>query len=84
MDTDVLPFIGFFVVVMVIVAIVFWILTKQKSRWGITFSRKPCPRCGTMPPAVRVPKSVDEAVWGGWTCPKCGCKCDKYGREHAA
>jgi hypothetical protein len=84
MDPAVLPFIGFPVLILVIIAIVFWILTKRKSPWGITFSRKPCPRCGTMPPVVRVPKGLDETIFGGWTCSNCGCKVDKYGRERAA
>jgi hypothetical protein len=33
---------------------------------------------------VRVPKGMEETLWGGWTCPNCGCKVDKYGRERPA
>ncbi len=76
-------FIGL-VVVILVAALALWILTKRKSRWGISFSRKPCPRCGTIAPMVRVPKGMEETLWGGWTCPNCGCKVDKYGRERSA
>jgi hypothetical protein len=33
---------------------------------------------------MRKPASSGEAMWGGWTCPKCGCKLDKYGQERAS
>jgi hypothetical protein len=42
-----------------------------------------CPRCGAVLPTFRIPASMKEALWGGWTCPKCGCKVDKYGKELA-
>jgi len=30
---------------------------------------------------VRRPASFSQAVWGGWTCSKCGCEIDKWGVE---
>jgi hypothetical protein len=24
---------------------------------------------------------LEEMMWGGWTCPNCGCKVDRYGKE---
>jgi len=57
--------------------------TKAKGRWGIDLARKSCPRCGTPLPLIRKPASREEALWGGWTCAKCGAKLDKYGRERA-
>jgi hypothetical protein len=30
------------------------------------------------------PATQEEALWGGWTCPQCGCQVDKYGRERGA
>jgi hypothetical protein len=27
---------------------------------------------------------MEEMMCGGWTCPNCGCKVDKYGRKRAA
>lgn len=42
---------------------------------------KHCPQCNNELPRVRVPTSLSEALWGGWTCEKCGTeiKVDFYG-----
>ncbi len=59
-----------------------WRQSKAKGRWGLgPLGGVNCPRCGTRLPAVRKPSSTEEMLWGGWTCPSCGCKVDKYGRE---
>ena len=42
--------------------------------WG-----KRCPRCGTDLPATRWPTSFKQAIYGGWTCQKCGCEVDRKG-----
>lgn len=69
----------------VLIAVVFLVWqTKTKGLFGLDLSRKKCPRCGTPLPMIRKPSSTEEALWGGWTCPKCGAKIDKYGRERAA
>jgi hypothetical protein len=61
-----------------------WQQSNAKGRWGLgSLTGTKCPRCGTRLPAIRKPTSIEETVWGGWTCPKCGCKVDKYGREIA-
>jgi DNA-directed RNA polymerase subunit RPC12/RpoP len=69
----------------VIVGLIF--VRKQsntKGRWGLgAFRGTDCPRCGEKLPMMRKPASSGEAMWGGWTCPKCGCKVDKYGQERA-
>ncbi len=57
--------------------------SKSKGRWGIGLLAASCPRCGARLPMIRKPASMEEATWGGWTCTKCGCKVDKYGRERA-
>jgi hypothetical protein len=55
-----------------------------KGKWGIgAFGGTSCPRCGERLPMIRKPTSSEETMWGGWTCPKCRCKVDKYGRERA-
>ncbi len=64
-------------------AVVIW-QTMTRGRWGLGAFKANCPRCGTALPMMRKPASKDEALWGGWTCPKCGCKVDKYGKERAA
>jgi hypothetical protein len=62
-----------------------WQQTKAKGRWGLgAFKGTKCPRCESPLPMIRKPSSTDEAMWGGWTCPSCGCKVDKYGKERAA
>ena len=38
-----------------------------------------CPQCGQPMPPIRVPANVQELMWGGWTCPACGCRMDKWG-----
>jgi predicted RNA-binding Zn-ribbon protein involved in translation (DUF1610 family) len=42
----------------------------------------PCPRCGTSiinRPAGR--RTRVQYLWGGWTCPDCGCDVDRLGNE---
>jgi hypothetical protein len=75
--------------VLFVVAIIggVWFLvsqTRKKGRYGIgEILNNKCPRCATAMPAVRAPASWQESLWGGWTCPNCGCKVDKYGRERS-
>ena len=55
--------------------------TIRKDEWGINLKEIRCPRCGERFPPVRKPMSSQQALWGGWICPKCGCEVDKWGRE---
>jgi hypothetical protein len=55
--------------------------TIRKNKWGINFDSVACPCCGTVPPKLRKPKTVRQALWGGWTCARCGTEVDKWGRE---
>ena len=71
------------IVALVALAVFIWRQSKTKGRWGISSLRQNCPHCGTPLPMIRKPTSVEEGMWGGWTCPQCGCKVDKYGREIA-
>lgn len=48
---------------------------------GAAASRKTCPRCTATMPPLRRPASVQQMLWGGWTCPSCGCEMDRRGRE---
>ncbi len=52
----------------------------QQARRGINLEAVHCPQCGQRMPAVRVPDSVHQLLWGGWRCPHCGCRMDKSGR----
>jgi hypothetical protein len=42
---------------------------------------KNCPECAAPLPKLRVPTSVRQAFWGGWTCPVCGCEVDRRGKK---
>lgn len=52
--------------------------------WGIHFERVDCPACGEAMPPIRIPKGWHELMWGGWTCPSCGCRMDKWGKARDA
>lgn len=55
--------------------------TKEKSQFGINFTPpSACPKCGEPLPAIRAPTNLRQAMWGGWTCAKCGVELDKWGR----
>ena len=38
-----------------------------------------CPECGEQLP--RWPAKRWQRLWGGWTCPNCGCEVDHKGRK---
>lgn len=49
------------------------------------FRPKPtCPDCGTVLPSFRRPANAEQAVHGGWTCPKCGIEIDRNGNKRSA
>jgi len=54
--------------------------TVTRNKLGINLNPAQCSRCHAAMPAVRVPKSFKQALWGGWSCPNCGCEIDKWGR----
>ena len=64
----------------IVLAIVAW-GTIRKNKWGINLKEVHCPRCGKKIPSIRKPADRQQAIWGGGTCPKCGCEVDKWGRE---
>lgn len=55
--------------------------TVRKNTWGVNLKPVDCPRCDRPMPQTRKPKSVSQAMWGGWTCEQCGCEMDKWGRK---
>jgi transposase-like protein len=48
---------------------------------GINIKKVKCPDCGQEQPMIRKPKNIREALFGGWTCEKCGCKMNKFGKK---
>jgi transposase-like protein len=53
--------------------------SRDKSDMGINLKRVYCPGCGTKQPFIRKPKNSRQAMYGGYTCPKCNTEMDKYG-----
>ena len=53
---------------------------KRESKWGINLESVRCPACEEQMPVLRVPDSLHQLMWGGWTCPKCDCRMDKWGK----
>ena len=52
----------------------------RRGNWGFNLRPEDCPRCGQRLPTVRRPRNLRQAVWGGWTCERCGVELDKWGR----
>ncbi|HJZ56982.1 MAG TPA: hypothetical protein VKE74_18580 [Gemmataceae bacterium] len=75
---------GLFAGLLVLGALVLRDTIRKDGRWGINFKSlagAECPNCDAPLPAVRKPKNFQQVLWGGWTCPECGCQIDKWGRE---
>jgi hypothetical protein len=53
--------------------------TRRKSRWGINLKSVQCPSCVTPMSARRQSAFKSQTLFGGWTCPHCGTKMDKWG-----
>jgi transposase-like protein len=51
----------------------------------LAMSRKPvkCPSCGREQPKARQPTSLNQAMWGGFTCQGCGAEMDARGKLKA-
>lgn len=47
---------------------------------GINLEEVHCPQCGERMPPLRIPEGLHQLLWGGWICPKCSCRMDKWGK----
>lgn len=60
-----------------------WIVvasTRMQGKWGVNLKPpRACPCCGERLPFVRVPDSLGQLLFGGWTCRSCGAGVDKWG-----
>src|SRR5262249_32802827 len=43
--------------------------------------KRKCPDCGETLPRFRQPANRRQSLWGGWTCPRCGCEVGRKGRR---
>jgi hypothetical protein len=48
---------------------------------ALLMPRRKCPDCGELLPRFRTPSSSRQALWGGYTCARCGCEVDRRGRK---
>ena len=54
--------------------------TRARGAWGVNLKRPhACPCCSERLAPVRVPDSLRQLVFGGWTCRSCGAAIDKWG-----
>ena len=66
--------------------IAFFIVAARKKmviragrKMGMNFTPDlKCPNCSARVPAVRRPKNLRQALWGGFTCSNCGKEYDKW------
>lgn len=54
-----------------------------KGKWGTNLEAVDCPDCKKRMPGLRAPDNLHQLMWGGWTCPNCGCRMDKWGKAIA-
>lgn len=65
-----------FLAIFALLVFKFW---PRSGKLGINTNTVYCPQCSLKAPIVRTPKNLRQALYGGWTCAKCGCEFDKYG-----
>jgi hypothetical protein len=70
----------FFLILFVGLILVIADTIRGSGRFGVNLKIPDCPTCGKKLPAVRTPKSIKQAMWGGTTCPSCGTEVDKWGK----
>ena len=64
------------------VAAAMWIaLVIYGSTRGKHLPTPSCPECGWELRVIRKPTTIKQVIWGGWTCPVCGCQIDKWGMQ---
>jgi predicted RNA-binding Zn-ribbon protein involved in translation (DUF1610 family) len=79
-----MPLAFYFSVAFMVVAIVLFIRLRHRiTPPGDSLLDIHCPQCGEHQPLVRMPTSVRQAMLGGYTCQKCGCEMDRYGKPLA-
>ncbi len=64
----------------VIIGLLILKIWPKSGKFGINTKEVVCPSCSETMPRVRKPANLQQALWGGWTCPNCGAELDKYGK----
>jgi predicted RNA-binding Zn-ribbon protein involved in translation (DUF1610 family) len=69
---------------LILATLILWFLFKfwpVTGKMGINLDKVDCPECGDTVPVIRKPENIRRALWGGWTCKKCGTEMNKYGHK---
>jgi transposase-like protein len=53
---------------------------RHKSAIAINLNAINCPRCNLRQPKFRMPRSLKQFFFGGWTCERCHTEMDSFGR----
>ena len=59
-------------------------MIKKDSEFAplsINLNRIYCPKCNHKQPLIRKPNGQRQALYGGWTCKKCGTEMNIFGEE---
>jgi hypothetical protein len=67
--------------VFIAIMVVLVVSTLRRGRLGINLRPVHCTRCVTPMSVRRRPMFRSQMPFGGWMCPHCGTKMDKWGRN---
>jgi transposase len=58
-------------------------MSDETSRFYqiLNFRTVLCPKCGRTMPFLRLPRSLRQLLFGGWTCRSCGCRMNRWGEK---
>lgn len=56
-------------------------MISKEDYFDINLKRVNCPICSLKQPILRKPLTERQFLYGGWTCKKCGCEMDKFGKK---
>ncbi|MES2650913.1 MAG: hypothetical protein V4663_04195 [Bacteroidota bacterium] len=68
-----------YIIIIVVVIIILKRKSNSASKFGINLSTVYCPVCQTKQPQIRIPKNINQILYGGNTCTNCKTELDKYG-----
>jgi ssDNA-binding Zn-finger/Zn-ribbon topoisomerase 1 len=54
-----------------------WLVYRQ----GLKGPERHCPDCDAPLPRIRKPANLRQLLWGGNTCPQCGCEVNRNGKK---
>ena len=55
---------------------------QKVSAMNAQVRANPCPKCGEPLGSKKPGRGTwTQRMWGGWTCPECGCDVDRFGKE---